>query len=171
VLRIYRAKNERDESIVKKFRRWYYLCISPRMKDKASRDRWIRIRNSSAIRPGDTYRPERLFFSFFFICITLCAREGFAPVLRHRVRFSVFRIDCASSATLGREEASETHRRSTGTTKKYKFYLSSFFAEYRIHTQFASRECDYYVRMRDSRSCRIVCILLVARNRFMILRG
>ena len=51
-------------------------------------------------------------------------------------------------------------------------YLSVFLCRVRVipnQTQFANRDWYYYVRMRDLRSCcRIVCIPLVARNRFMI---
>lgn len=142
------------------------------MKNEASRDRQrstfgARWRYVPVIRIAE----RCFFFSSLFTRIT-CSREFRAS---SEVYFSVESI---AFATLGGEKASETHRRHG--EKKYKFHLSSFFIfscfsssspcvipEYECDSQAAT--ADYYVRMRDLRSCsRIVCILLVARNRFMI---
>lgn len=83
-LQIYRARNERDESSVKKCCGWYYLCIYVRQDEKRS-----------SARSMDPY-PELLgdmsrryislsdVFFFFFIYITYLR-----ALPRNRVRFSV----------------------------------------------------------------------------------
>lgn len=116
--------------------------------------------------------PSDGFSFFFYPHYMLRARASFAPLLS-APRALFRRIDRASSA---RQRRSERDAPSIGrhTAKKYKFHLSSCLSlasmcDSGIQTQFASRDYDYYVRMRNLRSCcRIVRILLVARNRFMI---
>lgn len=118
-----------------------------------------RIRNFSTLR-ATLLSP--LPFFFILLLITLRARASFAPP--RELRFSVESI----SAARGRSEIARCIADRRGDIN---FILPSCFScrDSGVYER-GSRDarCNYYVRMRDLRSRHVVCILLVARNRFMI---
>lgn len=95
----------------------------------------------------------------------------FLFLLLHYVLVRVSRLLRAallSSSRSTERSDREAHRRSA---RRYKFHLSSRFFFLQRDPGIYERGCNYYVRMRDLRSRHVVCILLVARNHFMIRRA
>lgn len=135
------------------------MCHKHRMKNEVSS---CRIDGSASGTPRRYVRT--IYIVFFSSCkaFLLALRYALAR-LRSEARFSVGSI-AASSATLGGKGTTDDARWSLD-----EIHLSSCFSPWKrdsgMRRGFASRTRNYYVRMCGLRSsCRVGCILPVARN-------
>lgn len=117
---------------------------------------------------GDMSRRYKLLSDIFFFLFLFILRYVLARVPLLRRAFPSNRSRDRPPSSIRKKRNALPISRHGEEIFIYLSSLSSCFSS-RFRSTSAVRDCDYYVRMHDPRSCcHIVCILLVARNRFVI---
>lgn len=133
------------------------------MKNEVPRNRWICIRNFSAIRIRTIYiaryflSPPSKAFLFALSVFSETPRTLFRRIDHRRI--------------IPPLSAEEKRNRSWRRRRSVYFIHLLVFRRMRAIPRYELALCDYHVRMRSSRSsCRISCIPSIARGRLAIYR-